>query len=186
MDNSDPAYGTRCFLCLRPFSDRLPATVENVMPKWLVRRKVRYTQRIVPCCTEFNQFMSAKLESRVSAAFRAGFDAVRALQRQPCCCGWPGCSTAPTGVSSPSASMSPTRTADVEHAGDPRKIAKVDHGPVRLMEPTATRPLLNGLASLPWLAEPYCPTRESKLSTSVSLPLSDTESRPTTPGREPR
>jgi hypothetical protein len=58
--------------------------------------------------------------------------------------------------------------------------------PATLAEPTATRPLLNSLASLPWLAEPYGPTLESKLSTSVPVPLSDTESRPITPGRESR
>src|SRR6266550_7517152 len=54
--------------------------------------------------------------------------------------------------------------------------------PATVAEPTATRPLLNRLASLPWLAEPYGPTLESKLSTSVPLPLSDTEASQITPG----
>ncbi len=39
----------------------------------------RYTGRVVPCCLDCNQFLSASLEAPVSQAVKSGFDSVRAL-----------------------------------------------------------------------------------------------------------
>ena len=91
---SDPAaYGTACFICHRRFSGDVVRTEEDVVPKWVLKlldlgnaaadlpngQVFRYAQRKVPCCWDCNQRMSRDLELPVSAAFRAGCDAVRAL-----------------------------------------------------------------------------------------------------------
>lgn len=89
----EAAYGTACFLCLRPFSDNLPPRPEHVVPRWLMRRfdlgnqaatvpggnLLAYSRRTIPCCGPCNDFMAKELEEPVSEAFRQGRNGVDAL-----------------------------------------------------------------------------------------------------------
>jgi hypothetical protein len=84
-------YDTHCFLCLRTFDETRTGTLEDVIPKWLLKhldlastgadlpggQLFRYTQRKVPCCYPCNQFLSRELEQPMSRAIKSGFEAVQ-------------------------------------------------------------------------------------------------------------
>lgn len=86
-------YESACFLCLRPFDSEVQKTLEDVVPKWLLKRQglgnavaklpdgrlLQYGRRKIPCCRDCNQRMAAQLEQPVSDAFAFGFEAVADL-----------------------------------------------------------------------------------------------------------
>ena len=86
-----------CFLCGVHLTDEQGTdayrTDEHVFPKWMQRdfdlwnqelnllngTTIRYRSLTIPCCKKCNGFWLSQVEDRVSRAFRAGADAVKAL-----------------------------------------------------------------------------------------------------------
>lgn len=82
-----------CFLCDVPLTPE-NRTGEDVLPKWLQRAfglhansrlrllnatNLRYTAVRIPCCKTCNNEWLSKAEQKVQAAFKAGYEAVAAL-----------------------------------------------------------------------------------------------------------
>lgn len=82
-----------CFLCGVELTDE-NRTDEHVFPKWMQREfdlwnqelnllngnAIRYSRLTIPCCRDCNGFWLSQVENKVAPAFRAGPDAVRALE----------------------------------------------------------------------------------------------------------
>jgi hypothetical protein len=86
---NDICLGDCCFICGAKPAEK-PFNNEHVFPEWLLRRldlfdksitlpngaSLRYDRYTVPCCAECNSRMGDKVETPVSEAVGAGYDAL--------------------------------------------------------------------------------------------------------------